>query len=100
EEAEELASRQRGLDGRDAVQEPRLVGVSDRLGVDQRGDPDDRYPVGRVELGHRSQDRGLTVPEVRAETDECPGHAGDGSYAWRTRGAPHPRRRAAGSVRV
>src|SRR5688500_15134958 len=61
---EQLPWREAGLETHGAVQERRLLGDSDRLGLAQLRDRDDAG-----ESGDRRADRRLPVAEIRAESD-------------------------------
>jgi Subtilase family len=57
-----------------SVQEPRLVEVTDRIGLLERGEGDHVDPGCPAQLGNGGANRGLAVAEVRPQRDEGPRH--------------------------
>ena len=68
--------RELGLDRGGGVQEARLVGDADRLGLVHRRDGDDLDPGLGGELLERGPEHRRSVAEVGAEPDVGTGHAG------------------------
>jgi subtilase family protein len=77
EQVEELPRRASGLEGRDPVQERRLIDDADGLRIDQGGNAEDLDPLGGRKLRNRGTDRPLAVAEVGAEPDVHASHAGE-----------------------
>ncbi len=69
EDVEELPRRKLGLEHGDAVEEPRLVGDADRIGLAQRRDADDSGKPCDRRLNRR-----FAVAEVGAQADVGDGH--------------------------
>src|SRR5262249_57823726 len=76
ERVEQLPRCKRGLDGDRAVEERRLVEVSDRVGLAEARDGDDldpRHPTEQLDgVGQRRR----AIAEVRPETDVRASHNG------------------------
>lgn len=75
EDVEQLARAERGFHSDGPVQEARLVGdQTDGIGLAKSRYGHDLDARGRVEARDRAAERGLTVAEVRADTDVRPGY--------------------------
>lgn len=74
EGVEQLPRRERRVERRGPVQEPRLVEVVHRVGLAERRHRDDVNSLRRVQRRERGLERVLALAEVRAEADVGAGH--------------------------
>src|SRR5204863_2843388 len=88
---EQLTRAQRRLDGRRAVEETRLVRITDGIGQAQRRDCEHLDPLLLAQQLDSGPDLRLPVAQVAAEPDECPGHDADSAATVSASCAASPR---------